>query len=317
LPLLGRLHGYRKTSILGVRRGRLTTNEFYQQLLWMPPGVRLERQALSLLDPAEYNVPLINRFQPDVLEGSGSYLAALFSYLEGSGAPMHRPKALLYTLDALPESARRLINAKFGIPVFGTYEAQEANCLAFECEQHEHYHVNIDLAAVRVVDEEARSVSPGEPGNVVVSNLVLRGTMLLNYMLEDVAAWVPGVCGCGRSLPRLGRLLTRLDDWLELPSGRRVHPHILPGVMLKLEGIWQYQVTQESPALLKVAVVCMDDLDRAAYGARLQARFKQALGTAVNVRVEFVQDVQRTPSGKVRPLISLRTKGWLERSTSP
>jgi phenylacetate-CoA ligase len=315
--LLGRLHGYKKTGIWSRTRGRTSGNQlFYGRWLIIPSRLSISRQVLSLFDPPEVNVALVNEFQPDVLEATGSYLAVLFNYLSSSGAQMHRPKALVYTFDSLPEPARRLIDDHFGIPIFGTYEGQEATFLAFECEEHTGYHTNIDLAAVRIVDEEGQTLPDGEPGNVVVSNLILRGTVLLNYMMQDVAAWSPGDCACGRTLPRLERLVTRLDDWLELPSGLKVHPRLVPGVMLKEDGIWQYQVTQESPSSLKVALVCAEDVDREAMASRLQERFKETiLGNEVDVRVVFVADVERTLRGKVRPVISLQTRDWLDRAS--
>jgi hypothetical protein len=48
-----------------------------------------------------------------------------------------------------------------------------------------------------------RTPDPRTSGEVVVSNLVNRETVLLNYRLGDVAASLPDRCPCGRSLPLL------------------------------------------------------------------------------------------------------------------
>jgi phenylacetate-CoA ligase len=214
----------------------------------------------------------------------------------------------------MPDSARRLITEQHGIPIFSSYEANEATCLAFECEQHDGLHVNIDLSPVRIVDEDGHTLPEGDSGNVVISNLILRGTMMLNYMLQDVAAWQPGSCACGRTLPRLGRLVGRLDDWIALPSGRRVHPHVIPGLMFKGEGVWQYQVTQESTNHLRVAIVPAEGVDREAMRQRLLTRFADSFGGEVEADVVYVDDVERTARGKIRPVISLQTRGWLDRA---
>lgn len=312
-PILGRGYGYRKTSILRRVRGDPSTpRKFYLRLLLVPRRVAPRRQDLSLLEPPEVNVTLINEFRPHVLESSGAYLASLFGYLQASGREMHQPKVLCYTLDGMPESARQMITEQYGIPIFSSYEANEATCLAFECEQHQGHHVNIDISPVRIVDDEGHTLPAGESGNVVVSNLILRGTMMLNYMLQDVAAWQPGGCACGRTLPLLGRLVGRLDDWIVLPSGRKVHPHVIPGIMLREEGIWQYQVSQESPSQMRAAVVPSERVDRQVMRQRLLTRFAEALGDEVQVDVVFVDDVERTARGKVRPVISLQTRGWLD-----
>ena len=48
----------------------------------------------------------------------------------------------------------------------------------------------------------------------MVSNLVNRGTVLLNYRLGDVAAKLDGRCACGRTLPMMSFLEGRSDEWI-------------------------------------------------------------------------------------------------------
>ena len=54
---------------------------------------------------------------------------------------------------------------------------------------------------------------------MVVSNLVNRGTVLLNYRVGDLAARLPEPCGCGRALPLLSEVQGRRTEWLESSSG--------------------------------------------------------------------------------------------------
>jgi len=69
-----------------------------------------------------------------------------------------------------------------------------------------------------------RGTRDGESGDVVVSNLVNRATVLLNYRLGDIARKLSRTCPCGRSLPLLSFPEGRNDEYLQLASGKVMHP---------------------------------------------------------------------------------------------
>jgi phenylacetate-CoA ligase len=287
---------------------------FYRENTLLPRGVGPQRQSLSLTDPLETNVPLINGFKPDIIQTYGSYLAMLSRYSQATGHLWHWPKVLLYTADSLPESARRLIEEELQIPVFGTYEATEAYNIGFECEQHAGLHLNIDLCPVRIVDGAGKRLPDGESGDVVISNLINRATVLLNYRLGDVAATLPDSCPCGRSLPLLSNVLGRSDDWIELPAGQWLHPRAVPNLIKHCEGVWQYQVVQRTISHFDVSLVTSETCDREETRRRIAAQFERRFGEDITVDIHFVDSIPRTAAGKVRAVISLRTQGGV---TSP
>jgi len=311
-PLVGQSQGYRKSAIFTLVGTYAVTQAFYRDRTIIPPGVRLRRQQLSLLDPPETNICLINEFKPDVIHSYGSYLAMLFAYVHATGKTIHRPRVLLYTADGLPESARALIEEEFGIPVFSLYEAAEAFNIGFECGQHLGFHLNIDLHAVHIVDADGQAVPDGESGEVVISNLVNRATVLLNYCPGDLAAIVPSRCLCGRSLPLLTQLQGRSDDWIEVASGRLIHPQVMPGLFKYEELIWQWQVVQEKRTRFRVALIVAEACNRQETQERVAAGFARTFGEEVEVDIQFVESIERTATGKVRPVVSMRTKAWLE-----
>ncbi len=317
-PLLGRSVGYRQTKI-GSRFGPAAhVQEFYDTRSWLPPGVALHRQVLSVADPPEVNARLIDQFRPDVLRSYGSYLAMLFHYLHVSGQEMHLPKVLRYTADTLDERARKLIESEFGLPVFATYDATEVYNIAFECEEHSGLHINVDLCPVRIVDADGRNLPPGVSGTVVISNLLNRGTVFLNYVLEDVAAISPLACTCGRSLPLLTELRGRSEDWLELPSGRWLHAVELGPMIKGNKGIWQFQVIQDSRSHLTILLVCSSECFHDSTRERVAAAAAAVFGPSVQVSIRFVDSVQRTTAGKARSVISKCTQGrWAKGSSLP
>jgi phenylacetate-CoA ligase len=312
-PLIGRSMGYRKTMIVGSRGSADSVQQFYHRQALLPPGVRLHRQQLSHFDPPETNSRLINEFKPDVIHSYGSYLAMLFAYLRASEEHFHRPKAILYTADNLPETSRHWIQEEFGIPVFSIYEEVEAYSIGFECEQDSGLHLNIDLCPVRIVDAEGSTLPIGESGDVVVSNLVNRATVLLSHNLGDTAAILPERCPCGRSLPVLSHLQGRSADWIKLSSGHLLHPPGM-GKAFRQGNIWHWQLVQETITHFCAALVVAEQRDRQTTKERVAAALEEMLGKNITVDIDFVDSIQRTPAGKVRTVISLCALGG---ATSP
>jgi phenylacetate-CoA ligase len=260
------------------------------------------------MDPVEENIRLINDFQPDVIQSYGSYLGILFSYLADTGESFHRPKVITFSSDGLPDSIRQLIQGRFGILVFSTYQANEALKIGFECENHLGLHLNVDLYPVRIIDTSGQDLPRGETGEVVVSNLVNPATVLLNYRLEDLAALLPGECPCGRSLPILSFPPGRSDDLILLPSGAIIHPQAVRTIFVVEEQVWQYQIVQNSSIHFSIKIVASRTADRQKLKARITAKFAERFGNEVKTDISFVDSIDRTISGKFRPVISMTQK---------
>ncbi len=215
--LIGRAAGYRE-AIIGYPSGTIEKVwQFYRETTYVP--TRPDRLVLSVESPLRENVEAVNRFGPDVLATFGSYLEALSRAVAAGGAALRQPRLLLYGAESLLPPARRDIEAVLGAPVLANYNAVEAFKIGFMCEERAGYHVHEDLAHLRIADADGRTVPDHEPGCIVLSNLVNRGTVLLNYRLSDVAAWAPAPCRCGRSFRLLGEIEGRIEDLLTLANG--------------------------------------------------------------------------------------------------
>ncbi len=303
--LIGKRFGYREIMIAPVINSTAEVREHCYRHAWFPPGLRVHRRYLSIYEPPQVNLAAINEFQPDLLYSYGAYLALLFGYLHDSGAPFHRPKAVVYSSDNVPPSARRLILEEFRIPLFSWYQALEAVKIGFECEEHKGIHLNIDLYPLRIVDDDGRALPQGETGDVVVSNLVNRAMVLLNYRLGDLAALLPEPCPCGRSLPLLSFLPGRSNDLLVLPSGQTLHPVFVHDVLVAQEPIWQYRVVQRAPAHFEIVMVVAETCNRPQLAQVIVRRFAEKFGQEVKTDVTFVPSIPFTAGGKHRTVISL------------
>ena len=143
---------------------------------------------------------------------------------------------------------------QFGCIPYTTYQAGETGRIGFQCERRRGFHLNVDAVPVRLVDENGRTVGPGEVGEVVVSNLYNRAMVLLNYRVGDLGALSTIPCPCGRSLPLLAGFEGRCTEVLQLPDGRKI-PYVMFEVLLKneLHDSIQAQMVQSTPARILLA----------------------------------------------------------------
>jgi phenylacetate-CoA ligase len=299
--LLGRRFGIRTLQIGHVR----TTGSSDATLARLGLLAGARRRIVSILDPVERNLPELNRFRPHILHSFGSYLESMFAHLQATGEPFHRPGLVVYDSDAMSAGTRALITETFGIPVLSAYGAYEAFDVGFECSEHRGYHVNVDLYPLRIIGPGGEQLAAGEPGEVVVSNLVNHGTVLLNYRLGDLATLLPDPCPCGRTLPLLSFVQGRVGDWLVTPSGERRHPETVPVVLDIEPEVLRYQAVQTAPVRLTVKLVVTPGADCDALERRVQRGFRERLGSELVTEVSFVDDLPRSVQGKVRTVVGL------------
>ncbi|HUQ19891.1 MAG TPA: hypothetical protein VM099_09790, partial [Gemmatimonadaceae bacterium] len=303
--IVGRFTHYRESVIASKYASDTKIQHLYRERALLPSRVMLQHQYLFILDSPETHLRQLNEFKPDVIRGYGNSIAYLFSHIEETGASFHRPKVIFYDAAELPASIRKLITEKYGIQVLSAYQAIEAFKIGFECERHTGLHLNVDVYPVRIVDSDGADVRDGENGDVVVSNLVNRSTVLLNYRLGDIAHMLPGRCPCGRTLPLMSFIDGRVDDRIKLSSGEVIHPQTVRLLFTEEQTIWQYQVVQEESDRFHVAIVGGDD--HSAVCERLMKRFQTAFGDNVRVNFSFVDSIAPSKGGKVRPILSLVT----------
>ena len=276
---------------------------FYEENTLLP--VRPQRVFVSLLEPIETIAALANAERPDVLVGYGGWVDLFFRTVAARGIDLHPPKMVMYMGEALPHGARDHIEGRCGIPVLSRYNAVEAFKIGFFCERRTGFHLHEDLCHVRIVGADGRTAAPGDPGEVVISNLVNRATVLLNYPIGDVGTMSAEPCPCGRTFTLLSELEGRVEDILPLPDGRFVHPRAIWQVFKGISEVLQYQLTQHTALRFVLTLVSVDEpaFQRAVAGA-LPA-LQQLLGADAVIEVTRHSELDRRPGAKFRAVASL------------
>jgi phenylacetate-CoA ligase len=200
----------------------------------------------------------------------------------------------MYMAEALPHGARELIEGEFGVPVMSRYSAAEAFKIGFYCEERTGFHLHEDLAHVRIRD-----------GEIVLSNLVNRATVLLNYPIGDVGSVSDEPCPCGRTFRLLSELEGRVEDVLPLADGRFVHPRAVWQVFMNDPDVLQYQLVQHEPRRFSLELATVDDDGYRRALDRALPELEHLLRPAPAIEPRRRERLEHRAGGKFRPVASL------------
>jgi phenylacetate-CoA ligase len=302
-----------ETALVGKRFG-------YTRVYLGTPGPENVQRVRGLMDTASYRplrprfrmvlstqpyeriVEQIDALRPDVLSGSGSFLEAFFRTAAARGGPSHRPRALLYSWDHMTEDGRRLIERSFGVRVMSRYSAMESLKIAFHCEEGR-FHLHEDLCHVTIAGLDDEKLRNGERGEIVLSNLVNRGTVLLNYRLGDLGAVSSERCACGRGTKLLTQFEGRVSEVIRLPDGSLVDPLAL-SVAVRLPGVVRHQLVEIRPGELLLRVATADETAYERVAPDLRATLRDVLH-GLEVDVTYAADIAPEPGKKFRPIVLL------------
>ncbi len=301
--ICGKSFGYRIAYINYSKSIAKKLIDFYRQWTFFP--VRPAHILLNILDPIEKVVKEINHFRPDVVVGYGSYLETFFKILASHHLDMYFPKVVVYGADMMTPGGKRFIEERFGVNVQTTYLAVEAFKIGFFCEEGTGFHLHEDLCPLKIINAKGETVKEGEKGEVVISNLVNHGTVLLNYRLGDMGSVSTDRCPCGRTLPLLSELEGRVEDTISLKDGRFIHPRSIWEVMKRQDELLQYQLIQHEPERFELRLVTVDLGTYQRVADEVIADLSSILGSSVSIGAAYYEELRPPEGGKFRPVLSL------------
>jgi phenylacetate-CoA ligase len=244
---------------------------------------------------------LMQQFGTTVLHIIPSYALYLLNTFAQNGLdPRDLPLRLAF-LGAEPhsEDMRRRIETTYGLKAYNSYGLSEMNGpgVAFECPEQNGMHVWEDSFLLEVLDPHTlEPVPPGQPGELVFTNLTRQGMPLLRYRTRDLASYDDTPCACGRGFRRLSRILGRTDDMLII-KGVNIFPMQIDKVLMAMPEVGtQYlvELTRKDFSdvmLVKVEVQQNFFQEDLRYLKQLQKKIAEALKSELLVtpRVELVE----------------------------
>jgi phenylacetate-CoA ligase len=287
------------------------TSNFRKILAFYAANTRLpvkpRRASVSMRAPIDEIVAAINAEKPDVLTAYGGFLDTFFREVTARGIDIHRPKVIMYVGETLPPERRAWIEHELGARVMSRYCSAEAFKIGYFCELGTGFHLHDDLCHVRVVRNDGSACGPDEPGEIVISNLVNYGTVLLNYPTGDIASLSNQPCACGRTHRLMSEVDGRLEDMVPLPDGAHLHPRAVWAAFKDERDILQYQLVQHELRRFELKLVTAAPDGFPATSVRARAALAAVLGDDAVidvVREAELGRLERASTGKFRAVES-------------
>jgi len=215
----------------GFREGDIVQNTFSYHL--SPAGLMFDEALLRIgctVIPAgvgntELQAQVLKELKVTGYVGTASFLMTLLEkaketgYTSGNGLSL---QVALVAGEMFPESLRARFRDEFGVEARQCYGTADVGSLGYECHVAKGMHVPDEIFLEMIDPATGDPAPPGTIGEVVVT-LPNRTYPLVRFATGDLSILSEDPCPCGRTSPRLLRLVGRVDQVTKV-KGMFVHP---------------------------------------------------------------------------------------------
>lgn len=237
----------------GFRPGDRVLNTFSYHLT---PGGLMCDEALSGIGctvvpggigNTETQVQLMEELKLTGYMGVPSFLQTIIERAEQEGKDFRRDFSLQIAVTAgemLTAASRNRLEEDYSILVRQFYATADVGAIAYECSVKNGMHF-ADYRVIEVVDPETgKQLGPGQIGEVVVTLLENPVYPLIRFGTGDLSYYEEVPCPCGRTSPRLMKLVGRVDQVTKV-RGMFIHPSQVEEVVAAFPEIQSAQAVVE------------------------------------------------------------------------
>jgi len=249
-------------------------------------------------------------FRTTVIHITPSYALHLIDAIRDLGldpAGFHL-RRLIFGGEPYSEATRTKLEETFALTAYNCYGLSELNGpgVAFECRKSEGMHVWEDSFLVEVIDPESlEPVSPGELGEVVLTNLNREAMPLIRYRTRDLAfLHEDTTCPCGRSFRRLSRITGRTDDMLII-RGVNVFPSQIEHALMEIPEVGNnFEIVLDQEENLDRITIRVEIRGETFHGDIRELRqLRQRLGHAIKEEILVTAGIELLEPGTLPPVI--------------
>lgn len=254
----------------------------------------------------------VRRIAPTACMVIPSFLLKLTDYAEANGfdyrnCPLRKAICIGEGL-RLPDNfelntlGRKIQERWPELELYSTYASTEMQTSFTECACHQGGHLPPDLIIVEFLDDENRPVPEGEPGEVTITTLGVRGMPLLRFKTGDICRHYSGACGCGRNTIRLSSLLGRKGQMIKY-KGTTLYPPALFDILDNIPEVENYIVEVFTNSLgtdqVQIKVGSKDHSDELV--KRIKDVFRSKVRVAPDILfepIELIAKLQMPPTSR-------------------
>lgn len=279
---------------------------FWKKKPWYQYLNILPCQLLYSGSPIEKIIKDVCAWKPHLMCGYSMTLKMVAEAFRNTGIRLEIPLVSSCS-GVLDEGGRRLLEEVFGAQVIDIYASEEAgSVIAWECPDCGQYHVGKENVIVEIL-QDGRPAAPGEAGDVVITSFNNHTMPFIRYAQGDIAVPRPGRCAREPGAVRIHRICGREADFIVLPSGKRLTPHIFYLPFQNIVGVGQWRLIQKTIDKIEIQIVESENLENAII-ENIARDVRKATGNEIDVHVSIVPELSAGPSGqsyKRRSVVSL------------
>ena len=251
----------------------------------------------------EEMVDILLAYKPDVLYGNRSHLDLMALDLKRRGIQHKGLKLLLGGAEVIHDSNRQLYRKHFGVELVESYGSVEMGVMAHETPARDGLHLCEGLTYFEFLDQDGKPVPPGEPGKVIVTDLIGKLMPFIRYDQGDLAIFKHADGTNGSSVRRLTQIMGRDSDYALLPDNTRCPLYVFSILIKKSEGIMQFRVVQKTRSRFQILIVADTDYFLSIRDDLLH-RLQREFPPTVSFEIVQVERLEPDPSGKLKLLVS-------------
>lgn len=259
------------------------------------------QEYISLFEDAKKQISILEKLNPEVLDGYSSSLYLIAKELKASGNNKIKPKIVYGTSDMLTKEMRTVINSAFDVEIYDQFGSVEMGRTAWECPKHSGYHIDMEAVVMEFIKDNEQ-VTSGERGEIVYTNLYNYAMPFIRYQIGDVGILTDERCACGRGLPLMKIIEGRKTDFIKVPNGKVFPPNIWIVILMSHE-IEQYKVIQEKLDYFNIKIIPKSGFNKESI-EDIKNKAKNVLGHEVTIDIEIVNEIPREKSGKMVPIVT-------------
>ncbi|MBU7033320.1 MAG: phenylacetate--CoA ligase family protein [Theionarchaea archaeon] len=298
---------YRNFSALGFKPwDRFAYTRYAPIKIGTPLYERLgfvRKKHISVFLEVEQQVALLTSFNPTAITGYPSMMMEWAKIMNQTGNTIH-PLFIRAEAEILTRETKDFMGRVFECNLYEEYGSAEFVHIAFECPRGG-FHISSDTVFLEFLDDD-EPVSPGEEGEIYITSLVNYAMPLIRYKINDRGIALDERCSCGRGLPLMKLVVGRDDDFIVLPSGRRVTPRAVIPLLEFTFTIKEFMIIQKRRDYIEIEIIPGPEYSQEEE-TRLRGELLGLFGEPVTIKFTLCEEIPRGRHNRPRPIQSLVT----------
>ena len=244
----------------------------------------------------ERQIELMQDLGTTAIACTPSYFLHIMEVAEKMGISIKKDtklKAGIFGAEPWSLETRKRIEDATGINAYDIYGTSEISGPLFtECHVKKGIHVWADMFLIEVLDPKTdEPVADGETGELVFTTLHKFALPLIRYRIGDLTIMDSEPCECGRTHPRIMRILGRTDDMLII-RGINVFPSQVESVLMNIPEVgdhWEILVDRKGPLdmmTVRVELTSAGFSDKIGDLMKLKKKISKELKGVLNIAAE-------------------------------